>query len=34
MNPKGFFKWTFMMEPIDISSLADLDLPRQSVAHD
>ena len=25
--PRGSFKWTFMMERIDISSLADLDLP-------
>ena len=27
LNPTGSFKWTFMMERIDISSLADLDLP-------
>jgi hypothetical protein len=25
--PRGSFKWTFMVERIDISSLADLDLP-------
>ena len=25
--PRGSFKWTFMMERIDISSLADLELP-------
>ena len=25
--PRGSFKWTFAMERIDISSLADLDLP-------
>jgi hypothetical protein len=28
LDPKGAFKWTFMMERIDISSLADLELPR------
>lgn len=27
LEPKGSFKWTFMMERIDISSLTDLDLP-------
>ena len=27
MVPRGFFKWTDMVERIDISSLADLDLP-------
>ncbi len=27
MVPRGSFKWTFMMERIDISSLAELDLP-------
>lgn len=27
LDPKGSFKWTFQMERIDISSLADLQLP-------
>jgi hypothetical protein len=27
LEPKGFFKWTDMMERVDISSLAELDLP-------
>jgi hypothetical protein len=27
LDPKGSFKWTFQMERIDISSLAELDLP-------
>lgn len=27
LEPRGSFKWTFMMERIDISSLAELDLP-------
>ena len=27
LEPKGWFKWTFMMERIDISGLTDLDLP-------
>ena len=29
MDPKGSFKWTFQMERLDISSLADLGLPVQ-----
>jgi hypothetical protein len=28
LDPKGSFKWTFQMERIDISSLADLELPQ------
>jgi hypothetical protein len=27
MNPKGRFKWTEFIEPVDLSGLADLDLP-------
>ena len=27
LEPRGSFKWTFMMERIDISSLSELELP-------